>query len=61
MHIVIALLVDKTVSLGQKVIEIKSNGIPAVKKLIDVLEIKGAIVTMDAMHCQKEMEEKNRQ
>ena len=58
MHIVTALLVDNTVSLGQKIIESKSNEIPAVRELIDELDIKGAIVTMDAMHCQKETAER---
>ena len=58
MHIVTALLVDKNLSLGQKVIESKSNEIPAVRELLDELNIKGAIVTLDAMHCQKETAEK---
>ena len=55
MHIITALLVDKAISLGQKTIESKSNEIPAVRELID---IKGAVVTIDAMHCQKETAEK---
>ena len=58
MHIITALLVDNAVSLGQKVIESKSNEIPAVRDLIDELDIKGAVVTMDAIHCQKETAEK---
>ena len=57
-HIITALLVDNAVSLGQKVIESKSNEIPAVRDLIDELDIKGAVVTMDAIHCQKETAEK---
>ena len=58
MHIVTALLVDKSLSLGQKVIESKSNEISAVRELLDELNINGAIVTLDAMHCQKETAEK---
>ena len=58
MHIVTALLVDDCVSLGQKVIETKSNEIPAVRELLDELNIKGAIITADALHCQKETIEK---
>ena len=58
MHILTALLVDNSLSLGQKVIESKSNEIPAVRELVDELNIKGAIVTLDAMHCQKETAEK---
>ncbi len=57
MHIITALLVDNSFSLGQKVVESKSNEIPAVRELIEELDIEGAIVTMDAMHCQKETAE----
>lgn len=57
MHIITAFLVDNDFSLGQKVVESKSNEIPAVRELIEELSIKGAVVTMDAMHCQKETAE----
>lgn len=58
MHIITALLVDNSLSLGQKIVESKSNEIPAVRELLDELDITGAVVTMDAMHCQKETAEK---
>jgi len=32
----------------------KSNEIPAVQQLIDMLDLAGAVVTADAMHCQRE-------
>ena len=32
----------------------KSNEITAVPKLLELLELTGAVVTLDAMHCQKE-------
>jgi len=54
LHIVTALLADYSVSLGQITVDEKSNEIPAVRELLDMLDIKGAVVTMDAMHCQKE-------
>jgi len=54
LHIVTALLADYSVSLGQITVGEKSNEIPAVRELLDMLDIKGAVVTMDAMHCQKE-------
>lgn len=57
MHIITALLADDCVSLGQITVESKSNEIPAVRELIELLDIKGAILTMDAMHCQKETAE----
>ena len=57
-HIVTALLADSCVSLGQITVDSKSNEIPAVKELIEKINIKDAVVTMDAMHCQKETIEK---
>lgn len=60
MHIITALLADERVSLGQITVESKSNEIPAVRELIELIEllnIKGDILTMDAMHCQKETAE----
>ena len=36
----------------------KSNEITAVPKLLEMLELKGAIVTLDAMGCQKKIAEK---
>lgn len=54
MHIITALLADESVSLGQITVESKSNEIPAVRELIELLDIKGSVLTMDAMHCQKE-------
>ena len=57
-HIVTALLADDSISLGQITVESKSNEIPAVRELIELLDIKGAVLTLDAMHCQKETAEK---
>ncbi len=41
--------------LGQKKVDEKSNEITAIPKLLEVLEIAGCIVTIDAMGCQKEV------
>ena len=49
---------DTGISLLQKTVENKTNEIPAVKELIDMLDVKGMIITADAMHCQKETAEK---
>lgn len=57
MHIITALLADESVSLGQITVESKSNEILAVRELIELLDIKGAVLTMDAMHYQKETAE----
>lgn len=39
--------------LGQLTTEEKSNEITAIPKLLELLDLKGAIVTLDAMGCQK--------
>lgn len=49
---------DTGISLGQKTVESKSNEIPAVRELIDMIDVRGKVVTADAMHCQKETAEK---
>ncbi len=49
---------DTGISLGQITVDNKSNEIPAVRDLIDLLNIEGMIITADAMHCQKETAEK---
>ncbi len=41
--------------LGPRKVEEQSNAITAIPKLIPMLDIAGATVTMDAMGCQKEM------
>lgn len=42
---------DTGISLGQVTVDSKSNEIPAVKELIDMLDIQGIVLTIDAMHC----------
>ena len=48
---------DTGIALGQIVVDSKSNEIPAVRELIELLDVKGAIITADAMHCQRETAE----
>lgn len=43
------------ISLGQVDVEGKSNEITALPKLLEFLDLKGCIVTADAMGCQKEV------
>lgn len=45
------------IALGQITVDNKSNEIPAVRELIEMLNIEGMVVTADAMHCQKETAE----
>ena len=47
---------DTGISLWQTTVDSKSNEIPAVQELISMLNVKGMMVTADAMHCQKETE-----
>lgn len=49
---------DTGISLGQITVDTKSNEIPAVQDLIEMLAIEGLIITADAMHCQKETAKK---
>lgn len=54
LHVVSAWAGDLRICLGQVAVEEKSNEITAVPKLLELLELTGAVVTLDAMHCQKE-------
>ena len=54
LHIVNAWSCANGIDLGQLKVDDKSNEITAVPEILKQLEIKGAIVTLDAMGCQKE-------
>jgi predicted transposase YbfD/YdcC len=54
LHLVSAWASDLRISLGQVAVDEKSNEITAVPQLLELLELTGAVVTLDAMHCQKE-------
>jgi predicted transposase YbfD/YdcC len=58
LHSVSAWACGLKMCIGLKSVEDKSNEIPAVQQLIDMLDLEGAIVTADAMHCQCETAEK---
>ena len=53
LHVVSAWATDLRVCLGQVAVDDDSNEITAVPKLLELLELTGAVVTLDAMHCQK--------
>ena len=55
LHVVSAFSVEYGVVLGQLACEEKSNEITAIPKLLKMLEIKGCIVTIDAMGTQTEI------
>lgn len=54
-HMVSAWATANHISLGQVVTDAKSNEITAIPKLLELLEISGALVTIDAMGCQTQI------
>jgi len=56
-HMVSAWANANGVVLGQVKTSEKSNEITAIPKLLEVLELKGCIVTLDAMGCQRKIAE----
>lgn len=54
-HTVSAFAARQRLVLGQVKVAEKSNEIAAIPKLLDMLAIEGAIVTIDAMGCQREI------
>jgi predicted transposase YbfD/YdcC len=54
-HLVSAWASESGVLLGQRKVESKSNEITAVPELLKLLFIKGSIVTVDALNCQKDI------
>jgi predicted transposase YbfD/YdcC len=57
-HMVSAWATANNISLGQVVVDAKSNEITAIPKLLQLLEISGSVVTIDAMGCQTAIAEK---
>jgi predicted transposase YbfD/YdcC len=54
-HMVSAWATANHISLGQVVVDEKSNEIPAIPALLRLLELSGCLVTIDAMGCQTEI------
>jgi predicted transposase YbfD/YdcC len=57
-HMVSAFAARQRLVLGQVKVAEKSNEIIAIPKLLDMLSIEGAIVTIDAMGCQRDIAQK---
>lgn len=57
LHLVSAWSVENHLTLAQAAVDGKSNEITAIPQLLKLLELSGAIVTIDAMGCQKEIAE----
>ncbi|GAB6010367.1 ISAs1 family transposase, partial [Dysgonomonas reticulitermitis] len=57
-HMVSAWAEKNHIVLGQTKVDEKSNEITAIPKLLELLVLKGCIVTIDAMGCQKDIASK---
>ena len=54
-HMVSAWATANHLSLGQTIVDQKSNEITAIPKLLEIIEVSGGLVTIDAMGCQTEI------
>lgn len=57
MHLVSAWATQSGLTLGQVAVDEKSNEITAIPELLELLSLKGAVITIDAMGMQKEIVE----
>src|SRR6266851_7403597 len=55
LHLVSAWACEARLTLGQVAVDAKSNEITAIPLLLELLDIKDCIVTIDAMGCQKDI------
>ena len=54
-HMVSVWATANQLSLGSVTVEEKSNEITAIPRLLELIDVSGALVTIDAMGCQKEI------
>lgn len=54
-HVVSAWATELGVALGQTKVDDKSNEITAIPELLRLLDVRGCLVTIDAMGCQREI------
>lgn len=57
-HMVSAWATANHISLGQVAVDAKSNEITAIPKLLEIIEVSGSLVTIDAMGCQVDIAQK---
>ena len=55
LHIVSAWASEQGIALGQVATDAKSNEITAIPQLLEQIDLKGTLITIDAMGCQKEI------
>src|SRR5712692_10518216 len=61
LHLVSAWATASQLTLAQVAVDSKSNEITAIPQLLELLDVHGAFVTIDAMGCQKEIASKIRE
>jgi predicted transposase YbfD/YdcC len=57
LHIVSAWATEEGIALGQVATDAKSNEITAIPQLLGQIDLRGTLITIDAMGCQKEIVE----
>lgn len=55
LHLVSVWATQANLTLGQVAVDAQSNEITAIPRLLELLDLHGALVTIDAMGCQKEI------
>ena len=61
LHMVSAWASEARLTLGLVAVDDKSNEITAIPKLLQILDLEGALVSIDAMGCQKDIAEQIRE
>jgi predicted transposase YbfD/YdcC len=61
LHLLTAWAGDNGFTLGQMAVDGKSNEITGIPKLLEILHLEGAVVTIDAIGCQKKIAAKIRE
>ena len=54
LHIISAHIAELGITLAGQRVEDKTNEIPAMREMIELLNVEGCMIVADAMHCQKE-------
>jgi predicted transposase YbfD/YdcC len=60
LHLVSAWATEQHLVLGQVAVDTQANEITAIPKLLELLDVSGALVSIDAMGCQKEIAAQSR-
>ena len=55
LHVLSAFVAENQITLGELAVPEKTNEITAIPELLDIVDVEGGIVTIDAMGCQKKI------